>query len=520
VLEDGRPLGLGGPRQRALLALLLLRANEVVSSDTLLDELWQDEPPLAGRAALRVRVSQLRKALGAETVVTRAPGYTLAVGPEQLDLHRFERLLSDGTAELEAGRAEPAARLLRDALELWRGDALAELAYESFARPEITRLEELRLVAFERRVEADLALGRHVELVPELESAVARAQLRERLRGQLILALYRAGRQAEALEAYQSSRRALVDGLGIEPSRALVELQAAILRQDPALDPAPRPAAVVEAPDRAVLVLVRDPANAEALRDVGSALATSPPREVIFARLVEPAGDLGGATTLLRDLADPLRGRGLAARVAAFTSEDVGRDIGRLAAQQDVDLLLLDASADELPGTFTDVLATAPCDVGLLVSGPAARVEPGGVAVPFGGAEHDWAAVEVGAWLASATAAPLLLLGTLGEPTEGRRDASRLLASASLIVQRVTGVVAEPRLAAPGAAAIAAAAADAELLVIGLSPRWRREGIGHDRMELARTAAPVLLVRSGLRPGGLAPAESLTRFTWTLAGSR
>ena len=518
VLESGRPLPLGGPRQRALLALLLLRANQVVSSETLLDELWPTEPPLAGRAALRVRVSQLRKALGAEVIVTRAPGYLLAVAPEQLDLHRFEHLVSHAGAELEAGHAERAATLLRDALALWRGEALAELAYESFAQPEIARLHELRLAAFERRVEADLALGRHAELVPELESAVARRPLRERLRAQLMLALYRSGRQADALEAYREARRVLVDELGIEPSRALHELQAAILRQDPSLEPAPRPSVAEVPTDRSVLLLVRDAANADALADVGAALASSPRRELILARLVEPNGDLDGATALLRDRVRPLLERGVSARVAAFTSEAHGEDLVRLASEQDVDLLLLDASPDELAGGFTDVLDAAPCDVGLLVAARGGPPEVGGVAVPFGGAEHDWAAVEVGAWLAKATGADLLLVGTLGDPATGRRDASRLLASASLIVQRVTGVVAEPRLAEPGAGGVAAAATGAALLVAGLSPRWRREGVGRDRIELARTAAPVLLVRKGLRPGGLAPPASLTRFTWTLAG--
>jgi hypothetical protein len=139
------------------------------------------------------------------------------------------------------------------------------------------------------------------------------------------------------------------------------------------------------------------------------------------------------------------------------------------------------------------------------------------IGVPFGGAEHDWAAVEIAAWLARSTASPLALVGTLGDPATGRRDASRLLASASLIVQRVTGVVAEPRLAAPGADAIADAVPEAAVLVAGLSPRWHREGIGAERLRLA-ARSPVLLVRKGLRPGGLAPPESLTRFTWTLAG--
>jgi DNA-binding SARP family transcriptional activator len=526
VHADGRPLPLGGTRQRALLALLLLRANQVVSSDRLLEELWPEDQPLAGRAALRVRVSQLRKALGADIVETRAPGYVLSAAPEQLDLNRFERLTSEAGRDLEAGNAERASALLREALALWRGPALAELTYEPFAQPEIGRLEELRLVALERRVDADLALGRHAELVAELEAAVAEHPLRERFRSQLMLALYRCGRQAEALEAYQEARRVLVDELGIEPSRALHELEAAILRQDPALDlpaadaqaaraPAPSPA-----PSRALLVAVRDPRNADALAALGEPLARSPERELILARLVDIGGDLAAAMALLRERQAALTASGTNARLAAFTSEAAGEDLARLASEQDVDLLLLDAAPDELAEGFPALLEAAPCDVGLLVVGdePPSVGADRPVAVPFGGVEHDWAAVEVGAWLAQATGAPLALLGTLADPERGRRDASRLLASASLIVQRVTGVVAEPRLAEPGVDGVAAAASGAGLLVVGLSPRWRREGIGAERIELARRAAPALIVRKGLRPGGLAPPESLTRFTWTLAG--
>ena len=202
----------------------------------------------------------------------------------------------------------------------------------------------------------------------------------------------------------------------------------------------------------------------------------------------------------------------------AFTTEAAGDDVGRLAAEQDVDLLLVDVDADDAAPELSGLIGGVPCDAGLLLGGKdlvlaADRI----VAVPFGGAEHDWAAVEVGAWLARAAGLQLALVGTLGDREAGRRDASRLLASASLIVQRVTGVVAEPRLSSPGAEAVAAAVPDAALLVTGLSPRWKREGVGAERLELAR-AAPVLLVRKGLRPGGLAPPESLTRFTWTLAG--
>ena len=214
----------------SLLAILLLSANEVVSSDRLIDELWGEHSPESGRTALQVRVSQLRKALGpaGAQLVTRAPGYVLRVDPGQLDLDRFERLVR------EADTAAPAlaAAKLREALELWRGEPLADLSYESFAQSAVARMRELRITALEERIEADLALGRHNELAGELEALVAEHPLRERLRGQLMLALYRCGRQADALEAYQRARSELQVELGLEPGPELMALQTAILNHD------------------------------------------------------------------------------------------------------------------------------------------------------------------------------------------------------------------------------------------------------------------------------------------------
>jgi len=247
-IGDGdRPLRLAGARQRALLALLLLHPNEVVSSDRLIDELWGEESPEKAANALQARVSQLRKALGpvgGEILLTRSPGYLLRVEPGELDVEHFELLVGEGRRALVQGDAAGAAETLRAALALWRGPALPDFAYEPFAQGEIARLEEARLVALEERLEADLALGRHGELVGELEALVTAHPLRERLRGQLMLALYRSGRQAEALEAYQETRRVLVEELGIEPSPPLRELHTAILNQEPALASAPPPPAV------------------------------------------------------------------------------------------------------------------------------------------------------------------------------------------------------------------------------------------------------------------------------------
>jgi DNA-binding SARP family transcriptional activator len=230
-VADGDCLIALAAAQRALLALLLLSANEVVSSDRLIDALWGEHSPESGRTALQVRVSQLRKALGeaGALVVTRPPGYVLQLDAEQVDLARFERLVD----EADAAPPSLAASKLREALALWRGPALADLAFESFAQPAIARLEELRLGAVEKRIDADLALGRHGELVGELEALAAEHPVRERVRAQLMLALYRCGRQADALAVYQSARRELVEELGIEPSPSLRELRA--------FDPSPGP---------------------------------------------------------------------------------------------------------------------------------------------------------------------------------------------------------------------------------------------------------------------------------------
>ena len=234
------PLTLGGQKQRALLGLLLLHAGEAVSTDRIVDELWSEQPPRTATTSLQNFVSQLRKLLGPDVLVTKPPGYLLRVEPDRLDVARFERLLA------EARRAEPdeRARKLRDALALWRGPPLADLAYETFAQGEIRRLEELRLDALEERIDADLELEQGGELVGELEALVGQHPARERLRGQLMLALYRSGRQAEALQAYHDGRRALVDELGIEPSPALQQLYRSILRQETALQSAPPPVPV------------------------------------------------------------------------------------------------------------------------------------------------------------------------------------------------------------------------------------------------------------------------------------
>ncbi len=237
--ENGRLLSLGGSKQRSLLALLLLHANEVVPRDRLIDALWGERAPETAVTALQGYVSGLRKALGSERILTRVPGYLLQVEAEALDLGRFERLVREGRAALAAGDVHQASQKLSEALALWRGRPLADLDSTSFAHAESLRLEELRLSALEDKFEAELALGHHAEIVAELEALASQHPLRERLRGQLMLALYRCGRQADALEAYQDARRLLVGELGLEPGAALRSLEQAILNHDPALEPPP-----------------------------------------------------------------------------------------------------------------------------------------------------------------------------------------------------------------------------------------------------------------------------------------
>jgi DNA-binding SARP family transcriptional activator len=241
---DGEPIALPAAKPRALLAALLLDRNRIVPVSRLIDDLWGEMPPETAMKALQGYVSQLRKAIGPERLLTRPPGYELRVEDGELDLDRFERLAREGRELLAAGDSKAAAKRLGEALELWRGAPLAEFA-EPFARDAGARLEDERLAALEERIDADLTLGRHARLVPELEQLVAQEPLRERPRAQLMLALYRSGRQANALELYRRTRETLNKELGIEPGLELQELERRMLQHDPELErprPAPRPA--------------------------------------------------------------------------------------------------------------------------------------------------------------------------------------------------------------------------------------------------------------------------------------
>src|SRR6266511_3039302 len=318
VLDGTRPIPVEGPRQRALLALLATRPNQVLSADHLVAELWGENPPGGAANALQAAVSRLRRALegapagGARSprILTRSPGYVLEVDPEAIDAARFEHLVAEARRALADGDSGRAASLLREALSLWRGPALAEFAYEPFAQAEISRLEDLRLGAAEDRMEAELACGNHAQVAGELEALVAEHPFRERLRAQLMVALYRSGRQAEALEAYRRGREVLVEELGIDPSLELAELEGRILRQDPALlgpprlPPAPAP---VERP-------IPGPAPTPAPSEVRKTVT------VVFCDLAE--------STALGERLDPEALRGVMSRYFGLAKEAVHRHGG------------------------------------------------------------------------------------------------------------------------------------------------------------------------------------------------
>ena len=242
ALVDGQALPLGGSKQRAILAMLALRANRTVSVDDLIDGLWGDRPPASAAKNLSLYISRLRKALGADgsgaAIVTRGRGYELQLPADAVDAARFERLVDRALAEAEQGIVDGAAR---GALELWRGAPLADVASEPFAGAEIGRLEELHLRAIGLSIDAELAAGRHADVLGSLKALIAEHPLHERFHAQRMLALYRAGRQSEAVECYRDAHRTLVEQIGVEPGPELRDLQEAILRQDPALDARPPP---------------------------------------------------------------------------------------------------------------------------------------------------------------------------------------------------------------------------------------------------------------------------------------
>ncbi|HWJ31352.1 MAG TPA: AfsR/SARP family transcriptional regulator [Gaiellaceae bacterium] len=475
VIEGGERVPLPAGQPSAVLARLLLDANRPVSPELLVDAIWGDPPPASAPKVLQAYVSQLRKAIGPERIETQPAGYAVRVQPEELDLTRFEELTEKAGAAADPSRR---ASLLRNALSLWRGAPLADFRTQPFAAPAARRLNELRLAALEERIDAELALGNHGSIVAEAESLVAEEPLRERPRRQLMLALYRSGRRADALASYADARRQLVEELGLEPGASLRELERAILRDDPALAGSEPPAAV-----RGAVIT-----TSAALLELLSPLVADG-RELLLIDVV-PAGDE------LRVHHDPR------ARATAFTSDAPGADLAHLAAEQRAELLVVT--------DHSFVPAAAACDVALASEREFTPAGP--IVAPFGGAREEWAALELAAWLARAHGVPLRLLGT--EASGARRDASRMLASASLALQRFTQVAAEPVLVPPGPEGVLAQESSA---IVASFPRGE---LGGSRARLLEQATvPVLLVRGGLRPSGVAPDHTLTRFSWSLGES-
>lgn len=527
AVVGGRSVSLGGAVQRAVLGVLLLRANEAVSLDLMVDAVWGATPPPSAAHAVSEYVSRLRKKLGADTIGRTSGGYVLRVAPGRLDLGRFEELLGQARLALAEGDPGSAAELFDEALALWHGRPFADTRLEDFARAEVARIEELRLVAIAVRAEARLALGRADEVVPELEALMQERPHDERLAGLLVLALYRAGRQADALACYQATRSRLLVELGIEPSQSLKELERKILAQDKSLSLGP---AEIE-PVRSVVVLPDHLDQLEALAELAGPFGrSSNPHEVILTWIEQPgpaaevSHALAKASAALAQLRAELVEGGARARVAAFTAADRGEDVLRLALRPDVDLLVLGSDLAELEdGRFgpelNQVLAAAPCDVALWFDRDdrAPLADDGPILVPFGALEHDWAALELAAWLATTVGRSLVLLGAAAGPDGEDRDASRMLADAGLLIQRASGVVPQPRLVEPGRAGLLEAIDEGCLVVSGVSDRWSTEGLGATRLELAQSSrSPVLFLRRGPRPSGLSPPDRLTLYRWSM----
>jgi len=369
VLDASRVVSLGGRRKRAVLAILLLHGNRVVSSERLIDELWGERPPATALQTVRVHVSQIRKVLGPDLLRTLPAGYVFELGPDQLDARRFERLLDEGRAAIAVGDAATAAALLHDGLDLWLGPALADFTFEPFAQAEIARLEDLRVAALEARIEADLALGGNIELVGELEALIAEHPLREHFRAQLMLALYRAGRQSDALDAYRDARRLLVEELGLEPSPELRALEGALLRQDASLGlPSLSPQRIASQPSvRKTVTIVHV--------DLNSAGVEVPDPEAFSRRLARPLEQVldvvgrheGAVTAHLGD-----------AVTATFGLPSLHEDDALRAVRAAVDLLEELAERDELQpriGIATgEIVFSGPSKAVGAVAGTAARL--------------------------------------------------------------------------------------------------------------------------------------------------
>jgi DNA-binding SARP family transcriptional activator len=514
VIADGAPLHIDGRRLRALLAVLLLNANRPVTPDRLIDDIWGERPPATATNALHVHISRLRQAIGSGAVVHHRAGYTLSLARSQLDLNRFEDAWRDARRTMAAGDHRAAHSALCEALRLWRGDPLVEFAGSRFADADAHRLAEMRWAAVGDRIEVELALGRHEEAVPELEAMVELHPLQERPLAQLMVALYRCGRQVDALAACRDARERYATEFGLTLGPDVLRIERAILQHDPTLA-----APTDRGPDRgaaSVAVAARSIDELTALVSVAGPMGPATGGELLLVRTIDP-GDPELLETSASETAQQVQAlhhSRINARAATFTSETPASDLVKLADEQGSGLLLIDAGWLVVR---QQVLEDASCDVAVVSTRPgwrAAARSP--VVVPFGGNEHDWAALEIGCWLAHAVSVPLLLAGVAGRRT-GRADASRTLTAASLVAQRVYGVLPEPRLVPSAPEGLVELASAARALVMGFSHDWHRAGLGPVRDRVAATAAcPVVFVRQGRRPNGFAPAHAVTRFTWSL----
>jgi hypothetical protein len=419
-----------------------------------------------------------------------------SVGPS-LDLVRFEQLAERGRSNASAGRLGEAGALLGEALGLWRGEALEGLDEPGLA-PARARLEELRLAVHELQADVALAAGRQAELLPELVLLARRHPLRERLQEQLMLALYRDGQQSEALAVFRRLRAALRDELGLEPQPRVRQLEGAILRQDVRLEP--------PAGGGARRTIVAAGESAGRLASLLAPLAASLEAELILlAPVAEGAGLAAAAARLEAE-------RSASVRVAAFVTAAPGRDVLRLARAEGAELVVLEATSETLAAPLTPELGEAECDVALFLDAPG-ELPGSAVSVLFGASEGDWKAVELGAALARAAGVPLRLVGA-ALPTA---DASQLLARAALVVQRFASIETSSALFDPAdERSLAASVAGGTLLADGAFRGV--EAPAASRRRLASLGVPLCLVRAGLRPGLLAPAQALTRFSWSLGG--
>jgi DNA-binding SARP family transcriptional activator len=497
ALRDGEVVSLAGAKQQALLALLLLEGGRAVSTRRLTDGLWGGAAPATATKGLQLHVSRLRKALGSSVIETRPDGYLLATKGVSVDLTRFEELTESGRSQASAGRHGEAGRLFGEALALWRGEALEGLDEPGLA-PLRARLDELRLAVQEQRVDVLLASGEHTRLLPELTLLAQSQPLRERLQEQLMLALYRDGRQAEALAVYRRLRETLQQQLGLEPQPRLRSFEQAILRQDGYLDPP-----LERRPQRAIVAAGHEPGRLAALL---APLAHELSGELILLTPVSHGEQLAEASVLLDEQ------RSEVVRVAAFVTREPARQVARLAVAESAALLVLQTTRNRLEEQVLGELRQAACDVVLFVDG-AGELPGSAVSVLFGGSPEDWKAVELAAALARAGSVPLRLVGV----DLGGSNASSLLAHASLVVQRFAGIGTRPVLFTPGDAGSLAGAVAGGPLVAGAGEH-ADDRLSVSRVRLGEIGVPLLLLAPGPRPGVLAPPQTLTRFSWSLVG--